>query len=141
MNIVSRWIERYDFMKFKNVFVAFIIILPLTFGALNAGTVSLTGTCSHSLGNNTVLFSLENSGNDSAYNVHVLPSIEGEGQRTYNLGTLEPKGYLYTYVNITNISAMGTYADYFTVAYQQDTQSFVAVFPCLFCLFSHSDKL
>ncbi len=114
-------------------YVYVMLSLFFAFGILHAGTVSLTGTCTHALGSNTVAFGLANSGNDSAYSVHVLPSVEGAelANYTYYLGTVGPKHSVSTYVNLTNVTAIGTYADYFTVEYQQGSQVFVALFPCL----------
>ncbi len=118
-------------MKVDIVF-AFMLAL-LSAGMLNAGTVSLTGTCSHALGSNTVVFSLSNSGNDSAYSVHVLPTIKDATAvgTSYDIGVLGPNSSSTTGVNLTNVYARGTYADYFTVAYQQGSQTFIALFPCL----------
>ena len=85
-----------------------------------AGTVVLTGTCASVVKNNTVNFSIANSGNDSAYGLIVNPYISGANViGNYSIARLDPGSTANFAVRLSNITAKGTYVDYFVVDYQQ----------------------
>lgn len=112
--------------------LSFFVFLTLS-GLAHAGTVVLTGTCQHQLNASFVSFGLTNSGNDSAYNLHIIPNIQGArlANFSYVISSLGPRGSSTINVTLTNITAKGSYGDYFLVAYQQSSSSFTALFPCL----------
>jgi len=96
-----------------------------------AGTVVLTGTCASVVKNNTVNFSIANSGNDSAYGLIVNPYISGANViGNYSIARLDPGSTANFAVRLSNITAKGTYVDYFVVDYQQGSSFFSAMFPC-----------
>jgi len=108
---------------------AFLTFLNL----VHAGTVILTGSCNATLVNSSIVFSLSNSGNDSAYNLIISPIVEGATplNTSYPMNVLAPGQTKTIYVKLTNFGLNGTYADTFVVAYQQGPSFFTAVFPCL----------
>ncbi len=101
--------------------------------SLNAGVVTLNSACGHSLSQRYVLFNLSNTGNDTAYALHILPFISGVtlSNGSYYLGSLGPGTKASINLTLENITAVGSYSDYIAVAYGQGSSSFVAVFPCL----------
>jgi len=107
---------------------AFLTFLNL----VHAGTVTLAGSCNHNLVNSSIVFSLSNSGNDSAYNLIISPIIEGATplNTSYSMNVLAPGQTKTIYVKLTNFGLNGTYVDTFVVAYQQGPSFFTAVFPC-----------
>jgi hypothetical protein len=108
---------------------AFLTFLNL----VHAGTVTLTGSCNATLINSSIVFSLSNSGNDSAYNLIISPIVEGATplNTSYAISVLPPGQTKTLFVKITNFGLNGTYADAFYVTYQQGFSFFSAVFPCL----------
>jgi len=100
----------------------------------SAGTVSITGTCQSALQpGNTLNFTIINTGNDTAYNLLLTPFIFGAKAEnsSYPIGSLPPNQGITTLIPLTNFSTAGTYTDYFTLAYQQGTSVFTALFPCI----------
>ncbi|MGC8676563.1 MAG: CARDB domain-containing protein [Candidatus Micrarchaeia archaeon] len=96
-----------------------------------AGTVVLTGTCADVVKNSTVNFSIANSGNDSAYHLIVNPYISGANViGNYSIARLNPGSAANFAVRLSNITAKGTYVDYFVVDYQQGNSFFSAMFSC-----------
>ncbi|MGC9157218.1 MAG: CARDB domain-containing protein [Candidatus Micrarchaeia archaeon] len=96
-----------------------------------AGTVVLTGSCKTLVLNNTLNFSLSNSGNDSAYSVIVNPYISGaQVVGNYSTNLLSPGSTFNFSIKLANVTAKGTYVDYIIVAYQQGTSFFSVFFPC-----------
>ena len=114
----------------KKLFLLSVIIF--IFGVSYAGTVTLTGTCTKALSQNNIVFSLSNSGNDTAYNIHVIPTIYyAQTNSSYYVSpSIGPNDAFVTNVLLQNITANGTYIDYMTVAYQQGGSVFSALFPC-----------
>jgi len=108
---------------------AFLTFLNL----VHAGTVILTGSCNATLVNSSIVFSLSNSGNDSAYNLIISPIVEGATplNTSYPMNVLAPGQTKTIYVKLTNFGLNGTYVDAFYVTYQQGFSFFSAVFPCL----------
>jgi len=108
---------------------AFLAFLNLA----HAGTVTLTGSCNATLVNSSIVFSLSNSGNDSAYNLIISPLVEGATplNTSYPINVLAPGQTKTIYVKLTNFGLNGSYVDAFYVTYQQGFSFFSAVFPCL----------
>jgi len=108
---------------------AFLAFLNLA----HAGTVILTGSCNATLVNSSIVFSLSNSGNDSAYNLIISPLVEGATplNTSYPINVLAPGQTKTIYVKLTNFGLNGSYVDAFYVTYQQGFSFFSAVFPCL----------
>ena len=108
---------------------AFLTFLNLA----HAGTVILTGSCNATLVNSSIVFSLSNSGNDSAYNLIISPIVEGATplNTSYSMNVLAPGQTKTIYVKLTNFGLNGSYVDAFYVTYQQGFSFFSAVFPCL----------
>jgi len=108
---------------------AFLAFLNLA----HAGTVILTGSCNATLVNSSIVFSLSNSGNDSAYNLIISPLVEGATllNTSYPINVLAPDQTKTIYVKLTNFGLNGSYVDAFYVTYQQGFSFFSAVFPCL----------
>ncbi len=117
--------------------------LLLLIGIASAGTVTLTGTCgTYSPSSKTINFTLSNSGNDSAYNLVITPTIPNT--QTANgvsaINNLGPSARVVASFNITNILRRGTVPAYFTVAYQQGSEVFTAVFPCTMSLLNSTSS-
>lgn len=117
----------------KNILLYLISILTLM-GSVSAGTVTLTGGCTNqNISGNTISFNLLNSGNDTAFNLILNATIPHARttQSVYPLNILGPGANATFEINISNVSERGTSAVQFTLAYQQGTSVFTAVFPCL----------
>jgi len=108
---------------------AFLAFLNLA----HAGTVTLTGSCNATLVNSSIVFSLSNSGNDSAYNLIISPIVGGATpiNTSYAISVLPPGQTKTLFVKLTNFGLNGSYVDSFYVTYQQGFSFFSAVFPCL----------
>ena len=76
---------------------------------------------------------MNNSGNDTAYNLHILPTIYNTTTSSsyYTISSLAPENSYVANILLSNITANGTYLDYITVSYQQGSSVFSALFPCL----------
>ena len=118
-------------LKFNILLSIFALLAFLNLA--HAGTVTLTGSCNATLVNSSIVFSLSNSGNDSAYNLIISPIIEGATpvNTSYSISVLSPGQTKTLYVKLTNFGLDGTYVDAFYVTYQQGFSFFSAVFPCL----------
>ncbi len=114
-------------------YAAYLLIFTALFSIANAGTVIISGTCQDYVTNNAILFTLSNSGNDSAYNLILSPFLTAAmpENSSYSINALNPGHSISINVNLENISMQGTYADMFVLAYQQGSNSFSAIFPCL----------
>ncbi|MEM3781382.1 MAG: CARDB domain-containing protein [Candidatus Micrarchaeaceae archaeon] len=118
-------------MPRQHALMAFLAA-ALLLGTALASTVTLTGSCNGIVRNNTVQFSLANSGNGTALNVIVNPYIaDAEVVGNYSLSDLVPNSSYNFSIRLTNVTAKGSYGDYFIVAYQQGTGFFSALFPCM----------
>ncbi len=110
-----------------------VSLLLLSFTA-SAGTVVLTGTCIAPPANSSTLaFSIANSGNDSATQMVINPTVFGANVSLHSIsiGQLSPGANYTVEINITNVSAPGMHAAYYTAVYQQGSSIFSTVFPCL----------
>ncbi len=107
-------------------------VMVFVFGIAYGGTVTLTGTCTKAVSQNNMIFSLSNSGNDTAYNIHIIPTIYNTQTNSsyYVSPSIGPNGVFVANILLQNITANGTYVDYMTVAYQQGGSVFSALFPC-----------
>jgi hypothetical protein len=123
-------------------YLVFALALVLAAGSIRAGTVTLSGTCPGNVLESNAFFTLSNSGNDTAFNLALTLHVLGAGisNETYHLthlnGTNKNTKYSNTTaeINITQPSATvsGSYPGYMGVAYEQGTDYFTAVFPCIF---------
>jgi hypothetical protein len=115
----------------KNI-AAFLFLL-LILGISYAGTVKLNGACNSLLVNNSIIFSLSNKGNDTAYNLFISPVIHGATpiNSSFSFNALAPGDTITLNAKLTNFGLNGTYAEEFIVSYQQGFSSFTAIFPCL----------
>jgi len=115
-------------------YVLLLLAMLAVLGTVNAGVVTLVGTCiDHPLQNGTILFILNNTGNDTANNLLLTPHIIGAGiqNSTYSVNAITPGGSVSIAVPINETSMHGSYVLYFDAAYQQGLSVFTAVFPCL----------
>jgi hypothetical protein len=113
----------------------YLFSMLLLLGVASAGTVTLTGSC-RTLGLDSMAmnFTLSNSGNDSAYNLVVTPMLQNvqAQNNVYILDSLGPDSRNTLTVNVTGLTERGVSAGYFITTYQQGTEVFSAVFPCLY---------
>jgi len=116
----------------SNILISTFVFLAFL-NLAHAGTVTLTGSCNATLVNSSIVFSLSNSGNDSAYNLIISPLVEGATplNKSYAISMLLPGQTKTLSVKLTNFGLNGTYVDAFYVTYQQGFSFFSAVFPCL----------
>ncbi len=112
--------------------IYFLFLGFLLVSLANAGTVTLSGSCSVYLVNNSITFTLSNLGNDSAYNLIVSPIITGATpiNSSYQINSLNPNENYTIHVQLSNFGIPGTYAEEFLVSYQQGLSVFTALFPC-----------
>lgn len=98
------------------------------------GTVTLTGTCQSNLNHNgSINFSIANSGTESASSV-VLQSYYAFSNKltgTYLAAQIRPDNAALFDINSSIGNNTGSFAYYFLVTYQQGTQMFTVVFPCV----------
>ena len=98
-----------------------------------AGTVTLTGTCSAKLNpNNTINFSISNSGTESASNLFIasFPAFSGKQTGYYSANQIAPGQHSMFSINATQGNMTGTFIYYFVATYAQGMQIFTVVFPC-----------
>ncbi len=112
----------------------YIALLAFIFlGVAYAGTVTLTGTCTYLQRQGMINFTIANSGNDTAYSMAVIPFIKNAraDPAYYTIRSLGPGQSNESDISLGNITMDGSYVDYFLVGYQQGSQSFFSVFPCM----------
>jgi len=101
----------------------------------SAGTLTLSGSCTKPLNGNTLVFAISNSGlsNDTAYSIGIQPVISRASVASswYPVNSLMPGASANVSISMLNITAKGTYADYFITTYRQGIDVFTTVFPCL----------
>ncbi|MGC8568355.1 MAG: hypothetical protein ACP5LP_03930 [Candidatus Micrarchaeia archaeon] len=114
-------------------YLAAFLIMFLISSYVNAGTVVLTGSCNSTLVNNSVIFSIYNYGNDSAYNMIISPVIYGAQSINSSayINILAPNSKAVRGFKLTNFGINGTYVDEFIASYQQGASTFTAIFPCV----------
>ncbi len=111
-----------------------MVLMLLIVGMASAGTVTLSGTCIvKNISRGNTVFSLSNSGNDSAYSLILTPIIQGATPTAspYSANILPPQSNVTFALNFTNITEKGVHAAYMLLAYQQGGSVFTATFPCL----------
>ena len=117
-----------------NRFLPILLISMLAYTAYAAGTVTLTGTCRSNLSNNqSINFSIANSGTESASSV-VLQSYYAFSNKltgTYSTSQISPGHAALFDINSSVGNNTGSFVYYFLVTYQQGTQIFTVVFPCV----------
>jgi hypothetical protein len=109
----------------------------LLFGIATAGTVTLTGSCAtKSFEGGDMHFNLSNSGNDTAYNLVITPFLKNVRLLVpfYTVSSLGPNSNVTLDVDVNGITESGVSTGYFLTSYQQGTDVFSAVFPCLYTL-------
>lgn len=115
-------------------FLPILLISMLVYTAYAAGTVTLTGTCRSNLNQNgSINFSIANSGTESASSV-VLQSYYAFSDKltgTYSTSQISPDKAALFDINSSIGNNTGSFAYYFLVTYQQGTQLFTVVFPCV----------
>ncbi len=99
-----------------------------------AGTVTLTGTCQSGLGKNgNINFSILNSGSDFASSV-ILQSYTAFSSRktgTYAAKQIGPGQNIFFNISSGIVNRTGSFAYSFLLTYQQGTQTFTVLFPCV----------
>jgi hypothetical protein len=126
-----------------NRFALYFISLLFILNVVSAGTVTLTVSCRPISSNSTTTnFSLLNSGNDTAFNLVITPFIFGAQplQKTYPINSLGPNSQISMNVSFAGIKQSGAYGGYFYAVYQQGSDIFTAVFPCLFSFFKQTQS-
>jgi len=115
-----------------------ILTFAVLIGLASAGTVTLTGGCRTAvITNNTVQFHIVNSGNDTAFNMVLTPVLtNAQPVGAYTINSLGPLQNATLMVKVANITEKGTSPAYFVAAYQQGSNVFTAVFPCLLSFFN-----
>ncbi len=114
----------------KLMLINFIIFFAISLAILNAGTVTLTGTCL--LKGNNLTFSLINNGNESALNLIIQPNYVGvQGNSSYLLLRYLNPNQPYNITLPLKIYNKGSFLAYFNVTYEAGTNVYSAVFPCL----------
>ena len=111
-----------------------VILFFLFVGMASAGTVVITGSCSSpNPRNTTFLFSLSNSGNDTAENITLVPLVFGATpiNSSYSLSSLPPGATDNLTMGVSNITEPGAHAARVVALYSQGPSYFSAVFPCL----------
>lgn len=104
----------------------------LLLGIVSAGTVTISVTCPSHVVNNSATFTIRNLGNESAYQLIIVPHFLGiPTNYTQSLQTLYPGINETVSVPINQTSANGTVGAYLDIAYQQESSQFSSVFPCL----------
>ncbi|MDE1834848.1 MAG: hypothetical protein KGH64_05940 [Candidatus Micrarchaeota archaeon] len=98
----------------------------------NAGTVTLTGTCLSNPSNNTLVFSIINSGNEAGQNLGVSLHILGVNYapKQYSIGTLRPGATNTISISLASLYQQGSLPAYLLVNYLQDGYTYYAAFPC-----------
>ncbi len=110
-----------------------LLILNLFALTAFAGTVTLTGTCVSKLNsNNTINFSISNSGTDSASGLFIqsFPAFSNITTGYYYANQITPEGTAHFAINSSISNSIGTFIYYFIATYQEGTQLFTVVFPC-----------
>jgi hypothetical protein len=123
------------------------IILMLSLAQLSAAsTVTLTGTCSASIINqssNYLTFNISNSGDGAATSLLLAPQIGGAttSNLTATIPLVSPGSNYTTKFYLSNFTEPGSYADYLMASYSQGASTFVTVFPCLVNLMEKTQSL
>ena len=114
----------------------FFIVLFTIFQISNASTVTLTGSCSQNIINqtsNSLIFNLTNSGDGAATNLLFIPTLDGAStyNKTVSLSLIAPGNTSTIRFQLYNFSLPGTYSTYIVTKYSQDASTFITIFPCL----------
>ncbi len=115
--------------------IAFAVALTVMFfsSALYAGTVTLTGSCKNTLqAGNTILGGLSNTGNDTAYNMVLVPrTVDAVPENSsFNIASMGPGSSYNLSVALENITAKGSFVDSILLSYQQGSLFVTDIFPC-----------
>lgn len=105
-------------------------------GIAGASTVTLTGTCYSKIinqTNNYIQFNLTNSGNGTATNLLIAPTIEGAStaSSSFLIPLVVPGGTYSERIYLSNFTMPGSYVERFVTRYAQGTSTFITLFPCL----------
>jgi len=120
-------------MGYKSLPLAATFLLAfLLLNFVSAFTVTLTGTCQREIVNNTLNFTISSTGNGTVYNLVFSPFVPNATVvGNYSLASLAPGTSNSIYIKLENVTAKGSYAAYVLLAYQQSSDFFTALFPCL----------
>ncbi len=117
-----------------NKLLPILLIGMLACTAYAAGTVTLTGTCQSNINRNgSINFSISNSGTDSASAV-LLQSYSAFSNKltgSYSANQIGPGRTAFFEINSSMGNRTGSFAYSFLLTYQQNTQIFTVVFPCV----------
>ncbi len=132
-------------MHAKYALLSMILMLSLV-QLPAASTVTLTGTCSASIINqssNYFSFNLSNSGDGAATSMLLVPQIGGAttSNLTATIPLVAPGSNYTTKFYLSNFTEPGSYADYLMASYSQGTDTYVTVFPCLVNLMEKAQSL
>ena len=122
-----------------NRLLPFLVLSCMLAGSASAGTVIITGGCSSLIHNSTtLLFSLSNSGNDTAFNLTATPFIYGAtpSSYSYTINSLPPGANDTFAIGISNVTEVGAHVVRVETLYRQGVSYFTAVFPCLIDIFN-----
>ncbi|MCL4379188.1 MAG: FeoB-associated Cys-rich membrane protein [Candidatus Marsarchaeota archaeon] len=117
---------------------ALIALLAMAIIAVpaSAGTVTLAGACGSNLINssaNYTTFTLSNLGNQTATQLLVVPRLGGgtPTNASQSIASLAPGQNATMTFHFSSVSAPGSYAGSYSVAYTQGPDTFFTVFPCV----------
>ncbi len=117
---------------FNLVLLAAVMLAGST---LNAGTVTLTGSCRNNLmPGNVINFTISNSGNDSASNLILIPRVAyaEPTNPVISSAQLKPGSSITYLVPLSNVGVRGSTVASFMLSYEQGASSyFSTVFPCM----------
>lgn len=118
-------------MKIMLIALMLIASMSLAFGS----TVTLTGTCYSKLinaSNNYMVLNITNSGNGTATNLLIEPSIQGATTNTsILLPIVAPSSTYMEKIYLQNFTLPGSYVENFVTRYSQGSSTFITLFPCL----------
>lgn len=113
-----------------------LVLLIALMGMGFASTVTLTGTCYSNIVNQTdnyILFNLTNSGNGTATNMLLVPSIQGATplNASIPIQLVAPSNTYSSKFYLSNFTTPGSYLERFIARYSQGASSFETFFPCI----------
>ncbi len=111
-----------------------LAVVLMAMGSAMASTVTLRGACSTYASGNYLNFTINNSGNGTAFDVILTPNLEyaTPAYAAYYMGNLTPNSSKGIRIGMENISMQGTFVNYMIAAYGQGNgQVFTAMFPCI----------
>jgi len=112
-----------------------ILMLIASMSLAFSSTVTLTGTCYSKLVNSTdnyMTLNITNSGNGTATNLLIEPSLQGATTNTsILLPIVAPSSTYLEKIYFQNFTKPGSYVENFVTRYSQGSSTFITFFPCL----------